>query len=218
MAMRKIILRIYYWLTRLLYHQFAWAYDWVAALVSAGMWRAWVMTTLPYLRGASVLELGYGPGHLQAALLSRGIHAFGADLSPQMSRLAATRLRNKGISPPLVNARAQQLPFPRAAFDQVVSTFPAPYIYDPRTLQEIHRVLSPHGTLVILPGTTITSPQNIWEKLGSWFFDIIGLNPQQSDDYRVRLATPLQQAGFDVEIQTQPFKSSTVWIVLARPL
>ena len=34
----------------LLYHPLAWSYDWVAALVSAGKWRDWVLTSLPYLK------------------------------------------------------------------------------------------------------------------------------------------------------------------------
>ena len=48
----------------LLYHHFAWTYDLVADIVSLGQWKDWVRTALPYLDGC-VLELGYGPGHLQ---------------------------------------------------------------------------------------------------------------------------------------------------------
>ena len=50
-----------------LYTQMAWTYDLVAAVVSVGMWTSWVRSTLTYLNGPQVLELGHGPGHLQIA-------------------------------------------------------------------------------------------------------------------------------------------------------
>ena len=58
----------------LLYHQLAWVYDWIAALVSCGLWNTWVVQALPYLEGPLVLELGPGPGHMQAALRRMGVH------------------------------------------------------------------------------------------------------------------------------------------------
>ena len=72
----------------LLYHQFAWTYDWVAAIVSLGRWKDWISATLPYLDGPLVLEIGHGPGHLQVALQAKGIQAVGLDASAQMGRQA----------------------------------------------------------------------------------------------------------------------------------
>ena len=57
----------------LLYHQFAWTYDWVAAGVSLGRWNEWVRSILPYMQEGRILELGHGPGHLQAELLKTGL-------------------------------------------------------------------------------------------------------------------------------------------------
>lgn len=56
----KILKTFFY----LLYHRFAWAYDFVATSVSVGMWDEWVFSVLPALEGPIVLELGHGPGHL----------------------------------------------------------------------------------------------------------------------------------------------------------
>ena len=58
------ILRTFF---KLLYHQFSWTYDWVASIVSLGEWQNWVSSVLPYIIGPNVLEIGFGPGHLQAA-------------------------------------------------------------------------------------------------------------------------------------------------------
>ena len=57
---RNLLLRFFH----LLYHQLAWAYDAVSAAVSLGRWQDWGAAALPFVNGASVLELGHGPGHL----------------------------------------------------------------------------------------------------------------------------------------------------------
>jgi len=75
----------------LLYHPFAWTYDLVAAIVSLGRWQDWLMQAMPYLSGR-VLEIGFGPGHLQVALNEAGMQAFGLDESRQMGRQARRRL------------------------------------------------------------------------------------------------------------------------------
>lgn len=137
------------WAFKRLYHEFAWTYDTVAWLVSAGYWRQWALTALPFCHGR-VLELGFGPGHLQSALTHHQISAVGLDYSPQMVRQAARRLRRAALPARLVRGTALALPFPPAHFDTVVATFPAEYIVAPATAAEIRRVLTPTGRLVIV--------------------------------------------------------------------
>ena len=161
---------------KLLYHQFAWTYDWVAAIVSVGLWKDWVLAVLPHLEGPSVLELGHGPGHLQTALLNRGILAYGLDASPQMGRLARRRLHRKGQSVQLLQARAQSLPLASGSFDQVVATFPTEYIIDPGTLKEAWRVLLPGGRMVVLPVAWITG-QRWMERFAAALFRITKQSP-----------------------------------------
>jgi ubiquinone/menaquinone biosynthesis C-methylase UbiE len=137
------------WAFHHFYREFAWTYDVVAWLVSDGLWRRWALAALPELQGR-ILELGFGPGHMQLALSGRHTVA-GLDASPQMAAMAAQRLRRYGASPRLALGLAQALPFPGAAFDTVLATFPADYILDPDTHAEILRVLAPGGRLVIIP-------------------------------------------------------------------
>ena len=85
----KALLRLFF---RLLYHQFAFTYDLVAATVSFNRWKDWVMGVLPFIQGNRVLEIGHGPGHLQRVLRSRGLMAVGLDESAQMGRLAKRNL------------------------------------------------------------------------------------------------------------------------------
>ena len=139
----------------LLYHPFAWMYDLVAGIVSLGRWRGWVLQARPFLRGR-VLELGFGPGHLQEALEQAGLEAFGLDESRPMARQARRRLRRQKYPVRLANGYAQGLPFQGNSFDCVAATFPSEYIFEAQTLAEIRRVLRPHGRLVIVPSAWIT--------------------------------------------------------------
>ncbi len=131
------------------YHEFAWTYDTVAALVSAGQWHNWTLTALTFARGAT-LELGCGTGYVQLALAQR--HAglsVGLDRSPHMIRLTRRRLHRSGLLTSLVRADASALPFTSASFDTVLATFPSDYITAEATIAEIRRVLRPGGRFAI---------------------------------------------------------------------
>ncbi|MBF6612804.1 MAG: methyltransferase domain-containing protein [Chloroflexi bacterium] len=135
-----------------LYGPFAWAYDWVSRTFFLGQWRLWQRTSLHFLRGARLLEVGMGTGSLQVALLRAGYEAWGVDLSAQMLRQARLKSRRLGITMRVCRARAEALPFPSSYFDAVVSTFPSDYITRRETLEELARVLAGGGRLVIVPG------------------------------------------------------------------
>jgi len=193
---------------QLLYHQFAWTYDLVAATVSLGMWQDWVRAILPYLSEPRLLELGFGPGHLQEALYKQGWRPIGLDRSPQMTRQARRRLRKQHFTPALVNGAAQSLPFPDNSFDHVVATFPSEYIADPRTLAEIQRVLAPGGRADILLFAWITGKKPL-ERLAAWLFRFTGESPDWSD----KTLLPVQQAGFQAHIERIVLPSSTLLLI-----
>ena len=157
---------------QLLYHPFAWSYDLVAAVVSLGRWQDWIMQIRPYLRGR-VLELGFGPGHLQAALAEDGLESYGLEESRQMGRQARRRLRKKGCPVRLSRGLARHLPFPESTFDRVACSFPAEYIFESQTLNEIWRVLKPGGRLVLLPSAWITGRRPL-ERLLAGLFQVTG--------------------------------------------
>jgi SAM-dependent methyltransferase len=131
----------YTWACERLYHEFAWSYDAVSRLVSAGQWDRWRMLALDRVQGPRVLELGFGTGVLLRRLAETGHVAYGIDPSPAMHAIARRRLNEAGVTAWCVQAAGQQLPFPNGFFDTVVATFPAPYILDPLTLAECVRVL-----------------------------------------------------------------------------
>lgn len=142
--------QIYIWACERLYHEFAWSYDAVSVLVSAGEWDVWRAAALAHVKPGPVLELGFGTGALLAQMAQRGLHVTGLELSPQMHAQAARRLSAQGATAPRVRATAGAMPFASAAFATVISTFPSPYIFAHETLVETNRVLAPGGRLVIV--------------------------------------------------------------------
>lgn len=132
---------------------------WLASTIPfAGRWREWQRLVLSRLHGRDVLELGCGPGWLLADMVAAGYRCRAIDVSPQMVAGARRTLARRGLratDAEVVQGRAQSLPFADAAFDTVVSTFPAPYIHDPATLHEVARVLRPGGRLVIVEGADL---------------------------------------------------------------
>ncbi|NUM49059.1 MAG: methyltransferase domain-containing protein [Anaerolineales bacterium] len=209
-----MIRRFYLFLTELLYHQFAWAYDGVAALVSAGYWKHWGFAILPDLTGHRILELGHGPGHLQAALLEKGDRVIGLDKSPEMTRQAAHRLRKK--QPRLVHGAAGRLPFADQSFDRVAATFPTNYITARDTLAEIYRVLAPGGRVVVVPGARLVAPRGAAQQLAAGIFQMFGLSQDWELVARQAFVVPMQCAGFNVLVERRPFRSSEIFVIIGE--
>jgi ubiquinone/menaquinone biosynthesis C-methylase UbiE len=151
----RTYLRLYGWATHRLYDELAWAYDPISSLVSAGRWDRWRRMALDYVAGPRVLEVGFGTGELLCTLKRQGYDVYGAEFSPAMLRVAASKLRRRGLNIPRARARVQALPFASGAFDTVISTFPAEYIVDPAGLKELGRVLRGPAGRVVIAGLSI---------------------------------------------------------------
>jgi ubiquinone/menaquinone biosynthesis C-methylase UbiE len=191
------LLRIIY---SLLYHSFAWTYDLVAGIVSFGQWTAWVQQVIPYIQGRNVLELGFGPGHLQAELRQRGFQVFGLDESPQMIRQASRKLIKNNEPLNLTRGVMQNIPF-RSVFDTIVATFPSEYIFNPDTIKEISRALIPGGKVVILLGV---SPWNFI--LRSKLLKGREINEQLNQRLN-QICQKYEEEGMQTEIIKIPYKS-----------
>lgn len=205
--MRKRLLRFGF---RLLYNEFAWTYDFVAACVSLGKWKAWGRTALKYLPGNRILELAHGPGHLLIALARAGYRPVGIDVSPNMSRQAARRLRRAGIHAPLVRCRAQALPFRSGSFDSAVATFPTEYIVDPLTLQEVARVTARDGRLVIVAAANLGGRGPL-PKLIDALYKITG----QRDPMPNGSEPAFQRADLTLEVAHEKVGGDVVTLVIA---
>jgi ubiquinone/menaquinone biosynthesis C-methylase UbiE len=201
-----------------LYHEFAWAYDTIAAIVSRGRWSAWGRATLPYLSG-HVLELGCGTGHLQRTLAEQPhLAPVGLDASAQMIKLTTQRLLGCPIR--LIRAVAQSLPFPSAAFDSIVATFPSDYIVDRTTLGEARRVLRSGGRLVIVLAAAFERA-GLYEALIDLAYRLtLQRSPHTRPDQPPRslVGERLSQAGFAVDERWEATGGDRVHLVIGTAI
>jgi len=192
----------------LLYHPFAFTYDLVAATVSFGKWEDWIFSIIPFIEGTRILELGHGPGHLQRALLDRGLVSVAIDESAQMGTLAKRRLGRSGR---LARALAQSLPFADKSFDSVISTFPTEYIFNPHTLSDVNRVLRSSGRFIVLLAAWPKNP------LLSWLFKVTGQSPFDAyESIKPKILGALAQAKFKSEVKIIEVKSGNLLVVIAQ--
>lgn len=101
------------------------------------------------VRGRDVLELGCGAGWWSTVLAQEGARVVGLDFSPTRLAQARELMRAAGVTFPLVQARAERIPYPARRFDVVLSDYGATTFADPyRTIPEVARVLRTGGVFV----------------------------------------------------------------------
>lgn len=188
------VLRLFF---RLLYNEFAWAYDWVSRTVSLGQWRAWQRAGLNRLRGRRVLEIAHGTGDMLLDLAALGFQPAGLDLSRAMGRQAQRKLRAHGLALPLTRGRVQALPFADGAFSSLLATFPTEFLVDPEALAEFQRVLQPGGVLVAVPVAQLLGPGWL-DRAAAWLFRVTG---QASTAWFAPFLERYAQAGFAPRIE-----------------
>jgi len=194
---------------RLLYNELSRLYDPVSWAVSLGQWRRWQQTALAYMpAGGSVLEVGFGPGHLLVDLATAGYRPVGLDLSPYMLRLAQRRLWRRGAAANLVRGRANALPFGACAFDAVVLTFPTPFVYDPAWIRHLERVLKPGARLIVVE-TGFFTQRNLPTRLLEWLYRVTGQRGPIPD-----LPGLLNRVGLQARRESITADGSTVRLVI----
>ncbi|WP_410669349.1 class I SAM-dependent methyltransferase [Amycolatopsis sp. cmx-4-68] len=131
------------------YDEFAEAYtaENETSLMNAYYERPATLALAGDVAGRRILDAGCGSGPLFAALRERGAAVTGIDQSTEMLNRARRRL---GADADLrVADLADPLPFPDAAFDDVVASLVLHYLRDwAPTLAEFRRVLKPGGRLI----------------------------------------------------------------------
>lgn len=204
---------------RLLYNELAFTYDWVSKIVSLGAWRCWQRSALKHLPAQGlILELAHGTGDLQIDLHAAGYHSvIGYDLSPYMGQITQRKLKRKGITARLARGMAQTLPFPDAAFDAIVCTFPTPFIFEPETLAELYRVLRADSRLIIVISGAFTA-SGVIVRLLEGLYQITGQRADRSANEVLfqRVIDRFEHTGFDARLIREPCPRSEALVIIAE--
>lgn len=103
------------------------------------------------LAGSDAIELGCGTAYISAWLARRGANVIGVDNSEAQLATASTLQSEFGLEFPLLHGNAEDVEFPDASFDLVVSEYGASIWCDPYLwIREAARLLRPGGELLFL--------------------------------------------------------------------
>jgi SAM-dependent methyltransferase len=121
------------------------------------------MTSYPYLESyvpptleaAELLEIGLGYGTLSSLLIAHGANYHGVDIAAGPVEMVRHRLRLAGkgddAEARVIQASALELPFDTGRFDYLFTIGCLHHTGNtPRAVTEVHRVLKPGGTAVVM--------------------------------------------------------------------
>ena len=171
----------------------------VVARTIAGDGEAFVVR-LGVIPGIRALDVACGTGNLTLPLARAGALTTGLDIAPNLLQQARARAEAAGLRIAFDEGDAEQLPYPDASFDVVVSMFGAMFAPRPEVVAaELARVLRPGGRLAmanwtpdgfsgrtfavnarhappppgLAPAALWGDPATVRERLGAWFEDVV---------------------------------------------
>lgn len=104
--------------------------------------------------GHRLLDVGCGAGQIAIPAARAGIHATGLDIAPNWIEQARARAAAEGLKAQFDEGDAEDLPYPDASFDSVVSLVGAMFAPRPdRVAAELLRVCRPGGRIIMVNWT-----------------------------------------------------------------
>ena len=161
---------------------------------------AWLEKLIKTSKPNSLLDLGCGNGYLSQALSGIVPCIYAVEPSVPMFEIAKERLGKKAV---LHNAPAENLPFASGSFDIAVSLLSFRYMDWGKALEEIHRVLKPEGTFILIDlFASRFNPFFIGVYLKTW----IGLRLQyaRNRDYRRKLKELSRNSDWKKMVKENP--------------
>jgi ubiquinone/menaquinone biosynthesis C-methylase UbiE len=124
---------------------------------------------------AKILEVAPGPGYLAIELALRGFHVTGVEISPDFVKIEKANAKKAGVFVDFKEGNASSLPCDDNFFDFVVCSAAFKNFKEPlKALNEMHRVLKPGGTALIIDmnhEATAEDIENEIKKTGMKGFD-----------------------------------------------
>lgn len=143
----------------------------------------------------TVLEIGAGTG-ANLARYRNVDRVVATEPDPAMRARMGPRLTTAQVPVEVSEATAEDLPFPDASFDTVVSTLVLCSVADPDvTLAELHRVLRPDGKLLAIEHIRGTGRRAAWQDLVTPLWRRLGAGCHPNRD----TVAAIERAGFALE-------------------
>jgi ubiquinone/menaquinone biosynthesis C-methylase UbiE len=120
-------------------------------------------------REDDVLDVACGTGNAALRAAQAGASVVGLDLTPELLDVGRRLAGDAGLSVEWVEGDAEQLPFPDASFDVVLSAFGC--MFAPRhevAAHELTRVLRPGGRLVVTAWTPHGAMGQFFKTIGAY--------------------------------------------------
>jgi len=195
-------------------------YDRVVDLQIGGAARSLVLERVaaePQLGRA--VEFGCGTGFYTATLAPKADSLLATDLAPGMVEVARARVTDPGVSFQVEDCQSTSLP--DGAFDTAFVSLVLHFTEPARALAEMHRILRPGGTLIIvnLGMRAVSGAARLRTVARVLFHGIFGYRVRPPKDFgrnvltEPELRTLLQQSGFRVlksETLRDPSRSSNI--------
>jgi len=159
-----------------------------------------------------LLEVGVGTGK-NLPHYPEGVEAVAIDISEKMLERARKRALKLKKLVELLPMDAQALAFPDESFDAVVATFVFCSVPDPVLgLREIHRVLKPHGRVVLLEHMRPRSERlgRLFDRLNPLAVRLTGANINR------RTVENVRKAGLAIETVKDLSAQGIVKLIIAR--
>jgi len=117
------------------------------------IWKKWLQSSLPHIRGPRVLEVSFGTGYLLTQYADK-YETHAAEWNQKLLSMARQKLEKMGLheaSKRLVRANVEDLPYRDEYFDCVIVTMAfTGYPDSQRAMTELRRVLKMDGTLIMV--------------------------------------------------------------------
>ena len=108
------------------------------------------VTRLPIEKDTRLLDVACGTGNTTIPAAQRGANVVGVDIAPNLLEQGRTWARKAGVEVDFREGDAEQLDFPDASFDIVISVFGAMFAPRPeRVAAELLRVTRPGGMIAM---------------------------------------------------------------------
>ena len=132
-------------------------YDLLNRVLTFGIdisWRKNVVALVKEGKAKKVLDIATGTGDLAIMMAKAEIHdVTGLDISPGMLNIGIQKVKDQGLSEKvdMVIGDSEELPFDEGTFDAITVAFGVRNFENLELgLKEIHRVLKPKGSLIVL--------------------------------------------------------------------